>query len=459
MIGKVQHGADAPGLVRYLLGPGKANEHVDQRVVAGSWPDMTAVLGGADAIAGRSELTAWLTAWDRTAQAEFGRPPGTVWHLSLSIPAADGRLSDVQWAHACEEVMTRVGLHGPDAVGGGVRWVAIHHGPSTAGNDHVHIAAMLVDQLGTPRRPWQDYRAVRAACQDLEARWGLTATGDMGSGGPKRPTRAETERATRSHAAVPPRVRLEAQVRAAAALSGSFADFSARLTAAGVQVRPVHVGESGKAHGVVFGDPNYVTADGSVIEFSGKQLAPDLTLPKLEARWAAAAVEPVLRDAEQVLTQAAARIEAGDPAAVWSAVDHLSVTADLVETDPRGQLHAAALALTRATGRQTATAASSDVRAVGLVAATLRAKGRPAQLLLATQALMDTTARLHTARGVLTAARAAEAAATACRRSATDPVAVTPTTNSTTSSRGPNRFAGMDPVELLRRSQQKGRST
>jgi integrase len=35
MIGKVLRGSDAGGLVRYLYGPGKANEHTDPHLVAG----------------------------------------------------------------------------------------------------------------------------------------------------------------------------------------------------------------------------------------------------------------------------------------------------------------------------------------------------------------------------------------------------------------------------------------
>ena len=34
MIGKISKGASGRGLIRYLFGPGKANEHTDQRVIA-----------------------------------------------------------------------------------------------------------------------------------------------------------------------------------------------------------------------------------------------------------------------------------------------------------------------------------------------------------------------------------------------------------------------------------------
>ena len=30
----------------------------------------------------------------------------------------------------------------------GVRWVAVHHGKSTAGNDHIHLVANLVREDG-----------------------------------------------------------------------------------------------------------------------------------------------------------------------------------------------------------------------------------------------------------------------------------------------------------------------
>ena len=35
MIGKVNRGSDTAGLIRYLFGPGRSNEHTDARVVAG----------------------------------------------------------------------------------------------------------------------------------------------------------------------------------------------------------------------------------------------------------------------------------------------------------------------------------------------------------------------------------------------------------------------------------------
>jgi hypothetical protein len=35
MIGKVVHGSHAGGLLRYLYGPGRANEHIDPHLIAG----------------------------------------------------------------------------------------------------------------------------------------------------------------------------------------------------------------------------------------------------------------------------------------------------------------------------------------------------------------------------------------------------------------------------------------
>jgi hypothetical protein len=417
VIGKVGTGADVGGLVGYLLGPGRSDEHTDQRVIGGSWPDMTLVTGG-DAIASRAELTRWLSAWDRTAQQQWGRAPAKVWHLSLSLPAADGQLSDEQWRQAAETVMERVGLHGGDAAGGGVRWAAIHHGPSSGGNDHIHIAAVLVDQLGTPRVPFNDYLKVRDACRELEARWGLTVTAKAQDGGPTPPTRAETERAARDGQPVPPRVRMECEVRAAAAMSTNFTELQQLLAGRGITARGVHIDASGNAHGVVFTDPTYVNRAAEPIEFSGKALAPDLTLPKLQDRWASGQQAPVLAATEQVLRDAAARIDAGgaDAAAtVWATADHLAAVAVHLEPDtPGGRLHQAARAVARtAKATPNADASVRSASASLAFARVLRSGRSDLQVLMAARALLASAARLRAAQQRLVEAQACERAAQA----------------------------------------------
>ena len=82
MIGKISKGASGRGLMRYLFGPGKANEHRDQRVIASGvalWAEEGRTLS-AEEIA---DLGASLDA----ANDSYGKNPtgGHIWHVSLSL--------------------------------------------------------------------------------------------------------------------------------------------------------------------------------------------------------------------------------------------------------------------------------------------------------------------------------------------------------------------------------------
>ena len=140
MIGKVQRGADCGGLVAYLFGPGRHNEHTDQHVVA-HWTGLPGevVAVGADGQPDLAPLVADLKA-DLRAAGLLGAE-GSVWHCSVAIPATDGTLHDAQWREVAEAIAEAVGLE--DEFAGAVRWVAVRHGLSAAGNDHIHLVATL----------------------------------------------------------------------------------------------------------------------------------------------------------------------------------------------------------------------------------------------------------------------------------------------------------------------------
>ena len=86
MIGKVQRGAAVGGLVAYLFGPGRHNEHTDQHVVA-HWTGLPGevVAVGPDGQPDLGPLVADLKA-DLAAAGLLGAAD-TVWHCSVSIPA------------------------------------------------------------------------------------------------------------------------------------------------------------------------------------------------------------------------------------------------------------------------------------------------------------------------------------------------------------------------------------
>lgn len=98
-----------------------------------------------------------------------------MWHLSLTNHRDDGQLSDEQWAEAVREVMGRLGFD--DASKAPSPWVAVRHGISAGGNDHVHVAVSLVREDGSEARTWNDRIKVSAVCKELEERFQLAVVG------------------------------------------------------------------------------------------------------------------------------------------------------------------------------------------------------------------------------------------------------------------------------------------
>ena len=54
------------------------------------------------------------------------------------------------------------------------RWVAVRHGRSSAGNDHVHVVVDLVREDGKVARTANDFRQLSRLCADMEVRYGLS---------------------------------------------------------------------------------------------------------------------------------------------------------------------------------------------------------------------------------------------------------------------------------------------
>ena len=105
-----------------------------------------------------------------------GRPlrrPAHVWHCSLSLPPGEGPLSDERWAAISEEFVARMGFADSASDTAPCRWVAIRHGESKAGNDHVHLVVGLVHEDGTAARTWNDRPRAQQVAGELERKHGL----------------------------------------------------------------------------------------------------------------------------------------------------------------------------------------------------------------------------------------------------------------------------------------------
>jgi hypothetical protein len=314
---KIGRGDRVAGLMAYLVGPGRANEHAEPHLVAGdpalmAWHDDAELSHEAGLRIARH--------LDRPRRA-YGVevPGGHVWHCSLSLRAEEGQLTDQRWQEISEAFVERMGFGTHEDTKAPVRWIAVRHGVSTNGNDHVHLVVDLVREDGTKASIHNDRIRARDLCRELEREFDLepleSAGRDRASVGFEyaereavgrrrargmfeQRRRAGEERRTWSSlpagerdalvrdatSADQPRWELARKVRACATASADEAEFVRRMRQHGVLVRPrfadgrtdVVTGYSVAARPVAGERP---------IWYGGGHLAKDLTLPRLRAEW------------------------------------------------------------------------------------------------------------------------------------------------------------------------------
>lgn len=324
MITRVYRGYRPRGLVEYLFGPGKANDHENPRLVTvwdsrvEQWQpnnvgdefdfDLEALVAAMQAPIKAAGLPVTDPDPDNPRHRRYFRAhdgqqvqrPGPVLHLAIRNDDNDRILSDQQWRHIAEEMMHRSGIAiRGDA--GAPRWLAVRH------DDYgIHIMAVLVRQ-DTLRRTYPSYYKLklRDAAAEMEARYGLIPTAPADRTAARNPSRAEDERASRSGRAEPVRETLRKVVSQAAACSINVDDLAHRIRAAGYLVAIRY--DPGRAPcGYSVADPTYTNAQGVPVRFGGGKLAPDLSLPKLETRWSQA-----------MSGRSASGVLEGAPADVW----------------------------------------------------------------------------------------------------------------------------------------------
>ncbi|MDZ8173234.1 relaxase/mobilization nuclease domain-containing protein [Microbacterium xanthum] len=326
MMPNVTRGDRMAGLVSYLVGGGRHNEHTEPHLVAGDhalmvWYD-DAELSGENAKAIARHLDRPRTAMGVDVNG------GHVWHASLSLRAEEGIRTDQEWAAIAQDFVSAMGFDDNDGTKASCRWVAIRHGLSQAGNDHVHIAVNLVREDGTKASTHLDYQRAQNAARALEVKYGLeqleSTKGERATRGysPAEQARVEersalmAQRKYEQHAAriggeqpewhrldpkerqarITAEVRLNAprndlarSVRAAAGASENEAEFVRRLRRAGVLVRPRF------AEGTTDVITGYSVASRPMngerpIWYGGGQMGRDLTLPRLREGWPDTAV-------------------------------------------------------------------------------------------------------------------------------------------------------------------------
>lgn len=274
-------GSRTYGLVYYLMGPGRANEHVDPRVIAGYKP--AAELAPPARTDGRAglDVRGLVAALDRPVARLGDRAPVRhVFHTVIANRAQDPVLSDGQWADISYDLMRELGLAGTEQGARDIRWVAIRHDAA-----HVHLAGTLARADGTVATTPNDFRAASTVRARMEARYGLGRTNSGDRTSTQRPERAETEKATRQGRGETERDTLRRLVRSAAAAAGSPAGFRAELGAAGVRFTPrMSTRQPGAVTGYKVSLLPSVSTE-TTVWFAGGQLDRDLTWPKLTGRW------------------------------------------------------------------------------------------------------------------------------------------------------------------------------
>jgi hypothetical protein len=381
VIRRVFRGRSPYGLVRYLYGEGRRNEHTEPHLIA-SWDGDRAGLEPAYAEELGAHTVSKLARTLAAPVAGCNRAPERwVYHLVLRNDDADRRLTDAERAQVCRSAMDATGIAPADDPAS-CRWVAVRHA-----DEHVHVVAILAREDGRVPRIWNDYRALAEVAHEYERRFGLRSTaGRDDNTAARRPGVKEAVAAERA-GRVPPREVLRGKVKVAAGASRDFAEFTARLARDGVTVWPrLSERVPGELTGYAVSLNGWTNGAGEPVRFGGDKLAPDLSLPKLRARWDPAGsdgagalragaqsgapgadtdrpqgqltrdeADRVWQEAERIVREAADRIrvEAGtDPDraayAAWAAGDTLAAAAAGVEGERGGPLTDAAKAFDRA---------------------------------------------------------------------------------------------------------------
>ncbi|MEU2231217.1 relaxase/mobilization nuclease domain-containing protein [Streptomyces vietnamensis] len=298
------------GLLAYLYGPGKREEHVDPHLVAsfdGMAPDP-----GRDP---NSTLKALQQLLDQPVQAlpEHARPAKHVWHTSVRTAPGDRTLSDEEWAEVARRIVAATGID-PGEGQPGCRWAAVRHA-----DDHIHIVATLVCEDGTRPDDFRSGKRAQAEARLIEKELGLHRVAPGDGTAAQRPTSAERHKAERQGRERTAREELRETVRRAVAGAVSEEEFFGRLAAAGLLVK-TRVAPSGGLLGYKVALHDDRNAEGEPVYYPGARLAPDLSLPRIRERWSA---DTIAQDGDTVqpLRPAAPATARRSAAAVaWQAV-------------------------------------------------------------------------------------------------------------------------------------------
>ncbi|GAA2656303.1 relaxase/mobilization nuclease domain-containing protein [Streptomyces lunalinharesii] len=272
MVPDVSTGSDTRGLINYLFGPGRRDEHTDPHIVA-AWDMAGTPDPGRDPEATYTQLAKRLDHHVDLRTRELGKkPPQHVWHCPVRTAPGDRYLTDAEWAEVARRVVATTGI-APEGDEKACRWIAVRHA-----DDHIHILATTVRADGRRPRTNRDGWRAQKECRKIEAEFGLRRlkSGDLTAA--RTPTGAERAKAERQGQEVTAREWLREQAYAVAASVHSIDDYFTVLGALGIQVMPRISAKTGEVDGYSLAAP------GDTIFFGGSKLAPDLSYNRLTER-------------------------------------------------------------------------------------------------------------------------------------------------------------------------------
>ncbi|GHB22920.1 relaxase/mobilization nuclease domain-containing protein [Streptomyces chryseus] len=278
MVPDVSTGSDTLGLINYLFGKGRRDEHTDPHIVA-AWDMAGAPDPGRNPEATYTQLAKRLDHHVDLRTRELGgkKPPKHVWHCPVRTAPGDRYLTDAEWAEVARRVVAATGI-APEGDDQACRWIAVRHA-----DDHIHILATSVRADGRRPRTNRDGWRAQQECRKIEAEFGLRRlkSGDLTA--PRTPTGAERAKAERQGQNVTAREWLREQAYAVAAAVRSIDDYFTVLTSLGIHIKPRIGPETGEVTGYSLAAPGD-TAQGEPVWYGGSSLAPDLSINRLRER-------------------------------------------------------------------------------------------------------------------------------------------------------------------------------
>ncbi|MFF7733112.1 relaxase/mobilization nuclease domain-containing protein [Streptomyces sp. NPDC007984] len=422
MVPDVSTGSSTLGLINYLFGKGRRDEHTDPHIVA-AWDMAGAPDPGRDPEATYTKLARRLDHHVDLRTRELGgrQPPQHVWHCPVRTAPGDRYLTDAEWAKVARRVVAATGI-APEGDDKACRWIAVRHA-----DDHIHIMATTVRADGRRPRTNRDGWRAQLECRKIEAEFGLRRlkSGDLTA--PRTPTGAERAKAERQGREETAREWLREQAYAVAAAVRSIDEYFTVLRSLGIQVKPRIGPETGEVTGYSLAAPGD-TANGEPVWYGGSKLAPGLSYNRLCERLPTQEVadrpqqvadpaepwhraETAIRDAQTVLDSGDDEVAQGHLDAFGDALHNLAVAAN---GGHRAELQAAARAFNRArrsairADHQAATAFREAAKE--LAYATHNPGGLAIALIFAALHLARAAAKWHEQRAHEQQAAAAEAA-------------------------------------------------